>query len=466
MKEQKYGLEKSTLPASDEEIRRAIKSLEASTATIEQQIKFLKHQHASIASLSRENLSRSKNFASATRGLHQKWQYESQHTNIVTEELSSEVSATLKNLDEHVAASIRVVKPSVTAQLKGHDRQLSQLNEINLDIDEKDTEEKFSPERIKKLSSILAKLMEDEVRTRLDRIYLEESSSPPNGPNDQGAGADEEVDNAIRSLEESINPLRSEVFDVAAMYTHHVYRDPIFLSLEHSKQKASSQAASKQTQILSTLSNLTSDLDNTTDRLLEFHAFRTALENIKAAVTAVSTTQTTPRSPAKQHPASSHIATLSSYPSLLSLLQNLPVPGITPSTPLSSLPSLLTTQASKTQHSTKSAQSNLLSSLESHISESRSEVTLINEAVERDNLLRPRTDEDDVDGLNKENDESKQTGDLIGRVDGLGDKVGEIGRLVEGVSGKIEELGREGGGGGKKKEEFLRRWGGGDRGGR
>ena len=429
--EHKRGLLDGEPLASDDDLRRAIEQLEASTAAIEKQASMIKLQQASLSSLVHDNLARDKGFDKASNALERKWMHESQHLAFVSEELTSETSAMLKTLDEHVMSAIKAIKSTITALLKSHDRILERLdgNEVGILADNLD--ERYSMGRVEKLSSILVSLSEQEIRCRLDRIYLEAIMNEPDQEAEDDAQKDEHEE-AIASLEASIPPLHSEINTVAEMAVNQAYSEPLLCAIDQADQISRSQAVLRQKYLSSTLNNLTGSTNDTADRLLQFHSFRTALANMQRLMSDVVKADA-PLSPSKQvtAPRSSH--DLRGRPALQALLQNLSIPTT------NFTPSFLTTQATHVSHSTRALDSGLQMAISSHLVNRKMAITRINDASQNAN------DMETTGGQRSAGEEA----------DDLSSRVGEVGKWVEKMGGRVDEMGKDED---RSRDALVERW--------
>lgn len=119
--------------------------------------------------------------------------------------------------------------------LKEHDRTLQRCEELaahHLREDaEIDNEEMVK--RVEKLSTKLSGLLAEEIRCRLDRVYLE---SARESPSDDSDDADDDQPDQLRSIEEEIGSLYSEVDVLAEMYSRQKFQGPVSRTLQRRQE--------------------------------------------------------------------------------------------------------------------------------------------------------------------------------------------------------------------------------------
>ncbi len=147
----------------------------------------------------------------------------------------------MQGLTAQIAASQQQLKlsngtlqASVTETLKGDDRLLTRLEGLAGDLKEEDDKVGDSiAERTRKLSAKLADFTAEEIRCRLDRIFLEVSLKDFESKEYRL----DDPEGTQQSLEEEMSSLYSEISAVAEMSVHQNFVEPIMKQLVQRKDR-------------------------------------------------------------------------------------------------------------------------------------------------------------------------------------------------------------------------------------
>ncbi|KAJ5543012.1 hypothetical protein N7461_009015 [Penicillium sp. DV-2018c] len=225
----------ATRPILEDDLRNAIESLEASTATIQKQTEKLKFQCASLNKyLSVENNVEQQRSRDVAR-LRKKHEAGRQDTTMAAIELAGELEDGFRTATENSGAESKRILAALSARLKQDDKALAGIETLMSSIKYRGNDAS-TVERTSHLTAILSDYAAEEIHYRLDRLYLETIQA---GGSSSGA-----IDEATSmALEEELESLYPEIEILAEMSTRQQFLEPILRELqnEHSQLRVASQ---------------------------------------------------------------------------------------------------------------------------------------------------------------------------------------------------------------------------------
>ncbi|KJK61531.1 hypothetical protein P875_00042203 [Aspergillus parasiticus SU-1] len=232
-------------PFLDEDLRKAINSLNASTAVIQKQKRVLASQCDNI-----------------DKELRRKAEREST-------ELAQEVGAGLEVESENTAVDSKRILSTLAAWLKEDDRALADLERLGSGI-EATGDDASVVKRTSELSTILAHYLAEEIQYRLDRVYLENLRAGQTKANQNLDGAADEVSIALEGELESLYP---EIDMLAEMYTRQQYNAPISRALQKHHDQLHISSHKKFNYILDLVAEMTLSTERLTKSLQDRESF-------------------------------------------------------------------------------------------------------------------------------------------------------------------------------------------------
>ncbi|KAJ5143120.1 uncharacterized protein N7515_001907 [Penicillium bovifimosum] len=225
----------ATRPILEDDLRNAIESLEASTATIQKQTERLKFQCASLNKhLSLENNVEQQQGRDVAR-LRKKHEADRQSTTMAAIELAEELEADFRNATDNSGAEGKRILASLSARLKQDDKALAGLETLMASIKYRGNDAS-TVKRTSHLSAMLSDYAAEEIHCRLDRLYLETIQT--------GGSRSDAIDEATSmALEEELESLYPEIEILAEMSIRQQFLEPILRELqnEHSQLRVASQ---------------------------------------------------------------------------------------------------------------------------------------------------------------------------------------------------------------------------------
>ncbi|GMF80287.1 unnamed protein product [Aspergillus oryzae] len=186
-------------PFLDEDLRKAINSLNASTAVIQKQRRVLASQCDNIDKELRRKAEREVRRNTGIEHLRQRYNSERQRTS------AGEVRAVLKIESENTAADSKRILSTLAAWLKEDDRALADLERLGSGIGPTGDDASVV-KRTSELSTILAHYLAEEIQYRLDRVYLENLRVGQTKASQNLDGVADEVSIALERELESLYP--------------------------------------------------------------------------------------------------------------------------------------------------------------------------------------------------------------------------------------------------------------------
>ncbi|KAE8348221.1 hypothetical protein BDV28DRAFT_103889 [Aspergillus coremiiformis] len=257
-----HGLDTdASRPFLDEDIRKAINSLNASTAVVQKQTGILASQCESIDKQLRWEGERRVRFSRNIERMRQRHESQRQNTNVASSELAHKVSAGLKIASENVAVDSKRILSSLASWLKEDDGILADLEQLTSGIS-LIGDDASAVKRTSGLSTILAQCLAEEIQCRLDRVYLENLRA---GQFKVTRKPDMSECEGLLALEGELEALYPEIDILAEMYTRQHYATPILqeLQLHHGQLRISSHKK------LDYISDLITEMTLSTERLIK-----------------------------------------------------------------------------------------------------------------------------------------------------------------------------------------------------
>jgi hypothetical protein len=162
---------------NDHELQTAIEELKRSTAAIEKQSEALRLQQNAMVSLVKSSKRIKQTRAHTNQSQVRKWDVEKGHISAAIEELSQGLKYQIADLELQFKTSETGVKQSVDGILRSDDKLLLSLQKLASDLHPGQPENSAIEPNIRDLCARLIKYTVEGIRTRLDRIYLENLSS-------------------------------------------------------------------------------------------------------------------------------------------------------------------------------------------------------------------------------------------------------------------------------------------------
>ncbi|KAJ5788119.1 hypothetical protein N7457_003109 [Penicillium paradoxum] len=224
----------ATRPILEDDLRNAIESLEASTATIQKQTETLKLQCASLnTQLGLENDAEQQRSRDIAR-LRKKHEVGRQNTTMAAIELADGLESDFRTATEKSGAESKRILASVSTRLRQDDKALTSLETVMSSIKYRGNDAS-TIKRTGHLSTMLSDYAAEEIHYRLDRLYLETIQTGPGSGGTDGATS--------TALEEELESLYPEIAILAEMSTRQQFHEPILRELqnEHSQLRVASQ---------------------------------------------------------------------------------------------------------------------------------------------------------------------------------------------------------------------------------
>ncbi|CAG7956276.1 unnamed protein product [Penicillium salamii] len=224
----------ATRPILEDDLRHAIESLEASTATVQKRTETLKRQCETLNKqmVREQNLGqqRSKDIAR----LRKKHEAGRQNTTIEAARLSDELEADFRAATDKSGAESKSILAALSTRLKQDDKTLANLEALMSGIKVRGNNAS-TVKRTNHLSTMLSGYVAEEIHYRLDRLYLENIHA------DIACNTLDET--TTTALEEELESLYPEIELLAEMSTRQQFHEPILRELrnEHGHLREASQ---------------------------------------------------------------------------------------------------------------------------------------------------------------------------------------------------------------------------------
>ncbi|KAB5517503.1 hypothetical protein GE09DRAFT_566794 [Coniochaeta sp. 2T2.1] len=272
------SLDAATAPLfHDEDIKAAIQELNRSTDAIGKQTETLKHQQDALARLIKNGSKDTQAREHLDLKHSQVLDFDRKSVKSSVANLSQEIELRLVELDSHGSGALDSTQHVVSSLLTADDKLLTSLQKLGWELETEDPQEK---ENVSKLQDICARLIKYSVeacRTRLDRTYLEslQAASTANGRHTV------QVED-IKTVQEELESLYSEILSVAQMSVEQQYLAPALKSLSSRNGKSSIKTACAVNYIRDCLDYLLEKTEAFCSRLEDLHAHQTAAAQLTA----------------------------------------------------------------------------------------------------------------------------------------------------------------------------------------
>jgi hypothetical protein len=287
-------------PLSEAEIRIAITDLNVSTALIEKQNKTLRTQKEGLDAIIDDKKiiqASQKRTAEKRKG---KYGLEKDHVALAVEELTQNITSQLDTAKQQIRSSNASLPTALAENLNGDDRLLSRLQSLAANSSTTDEEDLKVIERVEALSKKLSQLNADFIRTRLDRVYLENTL-----PQDTKDRSDDDQDEETEAIRQDLDSLYSEIPSVVEMAIQEDLVNPILHAIEQKSTSSNKRALDNLQHVSNNLQYLVNKLNLMTTRIRSYHAYSQAIHSLDVAATgeieqASETQLPTPPSPSPQ----------------------------------------------------------------------------------------------------------------------------------------------------------------------
>ncbi|KAJ5348366.1 uncharacterized protein N7506_001619 [Penicillium brevicompactum] len=238
----------ATRPILEDDLRRAIESLEASTATITKQTETLKLQCDTLnKQFGREQNVEIQRIKDIAR-LRKKHEAGRQNTTMAATELSNELEGDFRTATDRSGAESKKILAALSTRLKQDDKSLASLEALMSSIKVRGNDAS-TVKRTGHLSTMLSEYVAEEIHYRLDRLYLESIQA------DIGSGS---LDGATSTaLEEELESLYPEIELLAEMSTRQQFHEPILRELQNEHGQLQEASREKLDQALDMLIEMT-----------------------------------------------------------------------------------------------------------------------------------------------------------------------------------------------------------------
>ncbi|KAL4962641.1 uncharacterized protein BDV14DRAFT_99892 [Aspergillus stella-maris] len=267
----------STRPFLEDDLQKAIESLNTSTAEIQKQADVLTIQYDALTKHKKRDDDRESRQQREIERLRRKYDAGTQNISTAVSELAHELEVSLKNESEKSTMDGKKILSVLTTRLKENDKLLSDLEGLAAGVQSSDGDATIM-KRTTEMSTILAQCIAEEIYCRLDRLYLEKvlNSKSPHAP----TGKDVE---AVTSLEQEMNSLYSEIDILAEITTRQQFVEPVLRQLQNHHGQLRIASHQKLDLILETVTDMTTSAESLIASLRDRESSCTALESFASA---------------------------------------------------------------------------------------------------------------------------------------------------------------------------------------
>ncbi|TDZ40706.1 hypothetical protein CTRI78_v010175 [Colletotrichum trifolii] len=259
---------------SEREIQKAIDELNRSTAAIVKQTETLKQQQDALSKLVKSNARVEEARSDLIFQRNQKHDSERRKLATSVEELAQTLEFKTSDLEQQSKVSGNGLLQTVDALLHSDDKLLLSLRKLGLELETEDPEDRENVEKLREICMRLIKYTVETVRTKLDRLYLEALSSAHSGEVTPNPSDD------VKSLQEELESLYSEILPVAQMSVEQQYLEPALKSLSSKNGQSLGRSAAAVLYIDECLGYLLDHVDRLIARIETFQSHQTATVNL------------------------------------------------------------------------------------------------------------------------------------------------------------------------------------------
>ncbi|KAJ5084277.1 hypothetical protein NUU61_008856 [Penicillium alfredii] len=241
----------ATRPLLEDDLRTAIESLEASTATIQKQAETLELQCEILQKQLGQENSLDQDRTRDIARLRKKHEAGRQSTTVAANGLSDELEASFRNASDQTGAESKRILASLSTRLKQDDKTLVGLEALISGI-KSHGNGASTAKQTGHLAAMLADYVAEEIHYRLDRLYLEaiQSKSEPH----PDATVEDET---ITALEDELESLYTEIEILAEMSTKQQFNEPILREIQNEHAQLREVSQQKLEQVLDILIEMT-----------------------------------------------------------------------------------------------------------------------------------------------------------------------------------------------------------------
>ncbi|KAI9803290.1 MAG: hypothetical protein M1825_002081 [Sarcosagium campestre] len=268
-------------PILDGELQTAILALNQSTAAIDQHAALLKSQRNALSAIksSQQEAETARERALARRSKRRA--QEEQRLSISIEDMVQNLTVQLSTCHHQLKAREQTLNTIVQESLLADDKLLSRLETlINESLNSYDScqQKNVEAEHVKNLCSQLATFKVDEIRSRLDLVFLEGHAGNQLAP-DVSRGVDELSTLTTQTVEE-LDSLCTELDDVARMSVTQQYLQPNLRIIQGQRSKTTENAEWRILYAIQTLEYLGKRLESLTDRAACLRSHRFVMQSL------------------------------------------------------------------------------------------------------------------------------------------------------------------------------------------
>ncbi|QGA17965.1 hypothetical protein EYB26_005642 [Talaromyces marneffei] len=263
----------STRALTEDEIREATATLKASTATCAKQVATLKSQLELIERLQTDSRAADRNQERYITGTNRQHLLEKQRIKAMAEDIKTDFESRMHEYQQQKQTERKHLLQRASSKLVKDDEILSKAERILADSESTEADGKLE-KRALDLISVLSRLSSEEIRCRLDRLYLENLLS------DGEVGTDIENQETKIALEEDLESLYSEIEVLAEMSARQEFGQPILGELRKNKQHSANSLEENLDTILEVLSQMTRSTEQEVNNIQYRQSHREALDQM------------------------------------------------------------------------------------------------------------------------------------------------------------------------------------------
>ncbi|OJJ50459.1 hypothetical protein ASPZODRAFT_11330 [Penicilliopsis zonata CBS 506.65] len=245
----------------DRHIQDAIGSLRDSSVAIQKQTETLTLLSDALDKNLRVECERGQRRSRNTVSVRKTHESARQAIDVASGHLSHELGTKLANEVDTAAAEGKKMLASVTARLKEDDRTLAALEE-SLAVT-RSAEGSIAAEQVDELCSALAEFLGEEIRGRLDRLYLEATQDS----NSDAGHTVTDMETIVAALEEELDSLYPEIDVLASMATKQQFGEPIIQRLQQQDSRMRLVSHQRLERGLEAVMQMTATIADMTERL-------------------------------------------------------------------------------------------------------------------------------------------------------------------------------------------------------
>ncbi|KAI1938304.1 Vacuolar cation/proton exchanger 5 [Ophidiomyces ophidiicola] len=251
----------STRPILDDELKRAIELLNTSTAAIDRQTEALKFQCKELRSQidqgTRVEQQRSKSTARLSTG----HTAETQRINLAIDDMIHDFEEMLQTTQKELSTDQNSLLSNVSSLLREHDAILRNMENMAAES-QSEEDSNLLRKRAASLSTLLARYLSEEIKCRLDRVFLETMEK------NELVNCDEHhVFDQAESVEAEISSLYPEITVLSDMAARKQFRSPVLNALEEWRSQSRLQVEEQLQQIHEMICELTESTIHITEKV-------------------------------------------------------------------------------------------------------------------------------------------------------------------------------------------------------